>query len=193
MDDADLIAGCANGETRALGALHARHAHAAFAFAFRLLGNKADADDAVAEAFYEVWRQASRFAGRSSVRTWILGIVRHKALDFLRSRGACLEDPLDDEEAACVADEGMTPFEWLAERQRVQIVAKCMDALPAAQKESLHLMLLEGMTLAEIAQVQGVPDNTVATRIHHGKRKLKDCVAAALGLKNSASRRDSFT
>jgi DNA-directed RNA polymerase specialized sigma24 family protein len=49
------------------------------------------------------------------------------------------------------------------------------------------------MTLAEIAQVQSVPENTAATRIHHAKRKLKDCVAAALGLKNSASRRDSST
>lgn len=193
MDDIDLITACARSDTRALRSLHARHARAAFAFALRMLGNEADADDAVAEAFYEVWRQASRFAGHSSVRTWILGIVRHKALDLLRSRGACLEDLLDDEEAACVADQGMTPFEWLAERQRVQIVAECMDALPAAQKESLRLALLEGMTLAEIAQVQGVPDNTVATRIHHGKRKLKDCVAAALGLKNSASRSDSST
>lgn len=193
MDDIDLITACACSDTLALRSLHARHARAAFAFALRMLGNEADADDAVAEAFYEVWRQASRFAGRSSVRTWILGIVRHKALDLLRARGVCLEDPLDDEVAACIADEGMTPFEWLAERQHLQIVVECMDALPVAQKESLHLMLLEGMTLAEIAKVQGVPENTVATRIHYGKRKLKDCVAAALGLKNSASRRDSST
>lgn len=190
MDDADLIALCARGDKQALHDLHARHARAAFAFALRMLGNEADADDAVAEAFYEAWRQAGRFAGRSSVRTWLLGIVRHKALDLLRSRGTRGEDPLDDEEAVCVADAGMTPFEWLAERQQAQTVAECMDALPAAQKESLHLALLEGMTLAEIAAVQGVPANTVATRIHHAKRKLKDCVAAALGLKNSASRRD---
>ncbi|MEO1768013.1 RNA polymerase sigma factor [Thiobacter aerophilum] len=193
MDDGNLIARCAGGDTQALRALHACHARAAFAFAFRMLGNEADAEEAVSEGFYEVWRQADRFAGRSSVRTWILGIVRHKALDLLRARGARLEDPLDDEDAAFVTDPGETPYEWLVERQRLEIVTECMDALPVAQKESLHLALIEGMTLAEIAQVQGVPANTVATRIHHAKRKLKDCVAAALGLKNSALERDSST
>jgi RNA polymerase sigma-70 factor (ECF subfamily) len=191
MDDVDLIGACARGDTRALHALHARHARAAYAFAMRMLDNEADADDAVAETFYDVWRQAGRFAGRSSARTWILGIVRHKALDLLRSRGALREAPLDDGQVSSVADDSPTPFERLAERQRAQVLAECMDALPAAQKESLHLALIEGMTLAEIAQVQGVPENTVATRIHHAKRKLKACVAAALGMKECTPACDS--
>ncbi|MEW6695202.1 ECF RNA polymerase sigma factor SigE [Tepidimonas thermarum] len=192
MEDATLIAACASGDTRALQILHARHASAAFSFAWRMLGNEADADEVVADAFYEVWRQAGRFAGRSKVRTWILGIVRHKALDVLRSRQQFADNALSEDDLVSIVDDNPTPYEWLVEHQRMQVVAACMDALPAPQKECLHLALVEGMTIAEIARVVGVPDNTVATRIHHAKRKLKDCVARATGLKNQTAEGDSL-
>jgi len=191
MDDHAIVAACAKGDSHALRSLHERHARAAYTFALRLLGNPADADDAVAEAFYEVWRSASKFANRSSVRTWILGIVRHKALDLLRARGARAEEAIEDALTDTLVDPGPTPFEWLAENQTWEMVDRCMQTLPVPQRESLHLFLLEGLSLQQIAQLQGVPDNTVATRIHHAKRKLKLCLTEALGLKKVSPKADS--
>lgn len=178
--DTELLAAVARSDEAALRALHARHARATFAFVWRMLDNTADAEDAVTEAFHDVWLNASRFRGQSSVKTWILGIARHKALDILRARGDVAHEPID-EAVAEIAEDAGTPFDQLAELQRAEMVQRCMQALPPAQKESLHLALYEGLTLAEIAAVQGVPDNTVATRIHHAKRKLRECVARALG------------
>lgn len=183
MDDGELLRACARGDMHALQQLHQRHAAAAHAFARRVCGQDDDADDAVAEAFVEVWRQAGRFAGQSSVRTWLLGIVRHKALDALRRREPLAS--LDDEDDPIdLPDPADGPYEQLARKQQAQVLIACLEQLPLPQRECLHLALQEGLRLRDIAQIQGVPDNTVATRIHHAKRKLRDCVARALGLKN---------
>lgn len=194
MDDCSLLAACAQGDTQALERLHARHARAAFAFALRLCGRAQDADDAVAEAFVTVWQQAARYDRRSSVRTWLLGIVRHKALDLLRRREQA-PAAADEDEAPAVetADPGADPFVQLARQQQVEQLQACLNALPLPQREALYLALVEGLTLREIAAIQQVPDNTVATRIHHAKRKLRDCLMTASGLKNPGARCDSAT
>lgn len=190
MDDGDLLRACTRGDTHALQQLHQRHAAAAYAFARRVCGHDDDADDAVAEAFVELWRQAGRFAGQSSVRTWLLGIVRHKALDALRRRDPAAS--LDDEDDPIdLPDPGDGPYEQLAQKQQAEVLIACLEQLPPPQRECLHLALQEGLRLSDIARIQGVPDNTVATRIHHAKRKLRDCVARALGLKNPAGGNDS--
>lgn len=178
--DVDLVSACSRGDVAALRQLHQRHARAAFAFAARMLGSEADAEEAVADAFFDVWRQASRFAGQSQVRTWILGIVRHKALDILRRRGVVVSEPLEEEVIAALPDDSPSPDERWYSQQQWRIVEACLDALPPAQRECLYLTLVEGLTLAEIASLLGVPVNTVATRIHHAKRKLMACVGAAI-------------
>ncbi|MGC9162983.1 MAG: RNA polymerase sigma factor [Thiomonas sp.] len=192
MDDCSLLTACAQGDTSALERLHARHARAAYAFARRMCGRAQDADDAVAEAFITLWQQAARFDRRSSVRTWLLGIVRHKVLDQLRRRDQAPAAADDDEVLPPEpSDPGADPFEQLARQQQVEQLQTCLDALPLPQREALYLALVEGLTLREIAAIQQVPDNTVATRIHHAKRKLRDCLMSANGLKNPGARRDS--
>lgn len=190
--DQRLLTACAHGDETALNALHARHARAAFAFAHRLLNDVQEADEVVADAFLVLWQQASDFDARSQVRTWLLGIVRHKALDRLRRRNALPEVPLDDELADTFADDAPTPYDELARRQDAALVVRCLGELPLPQQEALHLALQEGLTLAQIAQLQQVPQNTVATRIHHAKRKLRDCVAHALGLVKNPPRPDDI-
>lgn len=194
MGDEDLIRACAAGDVRALEQLHVRHARAAYAFALRITGVAADAEDAVAEAFYELWRQAGRFDCRSRARTWLLGIVRHKALDALRRRQPAqpLDDPSGDDPPADLPDPNPGPYEQLLAQQQTRMLLDCLERLPVAQREALHLALVEALRLRDIAQIQGVPENTVATRIHHAKRKLRDCVAATLGLKNPGVPSDSM-
>lgn len=174
--DEQLLAAVARGEEAALRELHRRHASAAVRFAWRVLGDAADAEEAVADAFCDIWRQAGRFNGGSRVRTWLLGIVRYKALDILRrSRGSAME-AFDDEAAdPRDADSAPDPEDYLALRQDTERLQRCFERLSPAQREALYLAVVEGLTVAEIARIQDVPPGTVATRIHHARRKLREC------------------
>src|SRR5437763_13673630 len=106
MSEADvaMLAAIARGDEAALESLY----EALHARLYRFLigitrGDSGRAEDALAETFFDVWRHASRFRGASSVRTWVFGIARHKALSQLRHRGATA-DP-DDALARLPADE----------------------------------------------------------------------------------------
>lgn len=150
-------------------------------FAFvrqRLYGaDDASIEEVVVDTMYEVWRAAARFAGGSQVRTWVLGIARHKLLDAARRRRS--EDNHDDldQHAATLADEAPGLDQQLAERQRAQWLAHCLERLPADQRECLHLLFVEALPVGEIAVLQDCPAGTVKTRVFHAKRRLRDCLA----------------
>jgi RNA polymerase sigma factor (sigma-70 family) len=179
--DEALLTQIAQQDRRAMHSFYVRHSQAVHAFAWRRLGDSDAAQDVVVDTMYEVWRGAGRFAGASQVKTWVLGIARHKLLDRQRADGRVETAELSEDLLETLADAAPGPYAMLAAKQRAQHLADCMEALPDVQKESLHLSFVEDMSLKEIALVQGVPMNTVATRVHHGKRKLADCLARGLG------------
>jgi RNA polymerase sigma factor (sigma-70 family) len=179
--DEALLAQIAQQDRRAMHSFYVRHSQAVHSFAWRRLGDSDTAQDVVVDTMYEVWRGAGRFAGASQVKTWVLGIARHKLLDRQRADGRVVVAELSEDMLDSLADVAPGPYAMLAAKQRAQHLANCMEALPDVQKESLHLSFVEDMSLKEIALVQGVPMNTVATRVHHGKRKLADCLARSLG------------
>ena len=77
------------GETRAFEVIFDRHADAAFSLAYRMCGRQAMAEDVVQEAFVSLWRSGARYdATRGSVRTWVLSVVRNRAIDAFRREGA---------------------------------------------------------------------------------------------------------
>lgn len=149
---------------------------ATFAFVQQRLDNSHDAEAVVVETMYEVWRVAGQFNGGSQVKTWLLGIARHKLLDSLRKRGLNRHDDIDDHADALV-DDSASVFDQLADQQQAAWVAQCMARLGDEHRESLHLLFYEGMSVAEIAAVTGVPDGTVKTRVFHAKKKIKACLA----------------
>jgi RNA polymerase sigma-70 factor (ECF subfamily) len=150
---------------------------AVFAFVQRRLDNPQDAEAVVVDTLHEVWKKAASFNGQSQVKTWVLGIARHKLLDVLRQRGARAgQDDIDDH-AETLASEDPGPFAQLAQRQQQEWVAQCMARLPAEQRESLHLLFFEALAIDEIADVLACPAGTVKTRVFHAKRKIRDCLA----------------
>ena len=159
----------------ALATLYQRMSRVIYAFSLRRLQAADAAEEVVVETMYEVWKGAARFAGKSLVTTWILGIARHKAMDKLRSRGGEHWDPLGDE-AEAVVDESPSVFDLIASRQRAGQVALCLEALPDAQRECMHLVFYEDTPLADIAAIQECPENTVKTRLFHARRKMKECL-----------------
>lgn len=144
--------------------------------------------EVVVDTMHEVWKAAERFGAQSAVKTWVLGIARHKLLDSLRAQGAHAgaHDDIDDH-AETLADDSPDLCERLAEQQRAQWLKWCMDKLPEDQRESLHLLFVEGQSVEQIAQVQGIPGGTVKTRVFHAKRKLKECLSRWLRHESAGS------
>jgi len=160
---------------------------ATFAFVLQRLEQRHEAEAVVVETMYEVWRAAAQFSGGSLVKTWLLGIARHKLLDVLRQRGSRRQEDIDDH-ADTLADPGAGVFEQLAERQQSAWVAQCMARLGDEHRECLHLLFYEGLSVADIAAVQAVPDGTVKTRVFHAKKKIKACLARWLAASGEAVR-----
>src|SRR5215216_168404 len=99
--DEVLIGRIANGDRLAMQVLFARYHVRVFRFVVRLVRNEATAEDVISEVFLDVWRQAGRFQGRSTVSTWLLAIARFKAISALRRRQ---DEELDEEAAAAIED-----------------------------------------------------------------------------------------
>jgi RNA polymerase sigma-70 factor (ECF subfamily) len=173
-----LLREIGEGRESALKELYRAYSRTVYAFALARLRDAAEAEEVVVDTMHEVWRHASRFRGESKFSTWLLGIARHKLLSLMRSREPeheeieTFEETLESEEAGA--------FEILAEKQRREGVRHCMGKLPEAQRECLHLVFYEGYGLAEVAEVQNCPENTVKTRLFHARQKLKNCLRLLL-------------
>ncbi|MBI1889797.1 MAG: sigma-70 family RNA polymerase sigma factor [Burkholderiales bacterium] len=169
---ATLLTKIAQGNTKAMEEFYRMFSRTVYAFVLRRLDNQVEAEEVVVEAMYEVWRNAGSFAGRSAPRTWLLGIARHKLLDKLRASHGRPFEPLEEEAENISADEP-SMFERLAQKQTQEQVLSCLESLPEEQRECIHLMFYEDLSIAEIAEIQQCPENTIKTRLFHARRKLK--------------------
>ena len=174
----DQVAARDRGSEAAMARLYRTLSGAVFAFVRQRLYGADDhsVQEVVVETMYEVWRAADRFAAKSLVRTWVLGIARHKLLDAARRQDHPAHADID-ELADTLADQAPDLLAQLAEKQRAEWLAQCMQRLSDEQRESLHLMFVEGLGVAEIAALQDCPGGTVKTRVFHAKRKLRDCLS----------------
>src|SRR5215469_5732372 len=172
--DETLITAIAAGDERAMRTLYNRHRVRVFRFAVRLVGDAASAEDIVSEAFVEVWRQAARFEKRSSVSTWIMSIARFKALSVRRRRQ---EIELDENVAETVADQYSTPEQILLETDRRAQLRACLSQRSPDHREIIDLVYYHDKTIEEVAEIVGVPKNTVKTRMFYARKRLAQMLA----------------
>jgi len=147
-----------------------------FAYVLNMVKDHGRAEEILVDTMYEVWRAPARFRGDAQFTTWLIGIARNKALMVFRSRRPDEQhDDLDDIAETEAAD---TPdgFAELAAKQRSAGVQVCMGKLSEEHRECMHLVFFEGLSLAEVAAVQGCPENTVKTRLFHARQKIKNCL-----------------
>jgi len=168
--DAPLLARVAAGDDAAFDDLYARYAHPAALLALDILREPGLAEDAVQEAFLSLWRHAPRYnPARGTVQSWLLTIVRHRAIDALRRRHAdrCVHD------AALAAFPAPSDTPDLA-RQHAEapLVRAALAHLPAPQRAALTLAYAADYSHARIARAQGVPLGTVKGRLRLGLRAL---------------------
>jgi RNA polymerase sigma-70 factor (ECF subfamily) len=159
-----------------------------YAYVLRQLGEPAQAEEIVADTLYEVWKAPARFRGEAQFSTWLIGIARNKVLMAFRSRKPDSKHEDIDEIAETVASEDAGAFDLLAQQQRREGVRHCMDRLSDDHRECVHLVFYEGLSLAEVAQVQSCPEGTVKTRLFHARQKLKNCLKLLLEREGSGGR-----
>ncbi len=144
-----------------------RYQHRLFRYLLYLTGDKALAEDLFQETWLRVLERGRQYDGRSPFVPWLLGIARHLAIDQLRRRTpGSLEDAEADASAPALADERPSAFEQVASQEGQEGLSQLMARLPAIHREVLSLRFLEGLALAEIARLTGVPVPTVKSRLY---------------------------
>ncbi len=173
--DEVLIGRIANGDRLAMQVLFARHHVRVFRFVLRLVRDEATAEDLISEVFLDVWRQAGRFEGRAAVSTWLLAIARFKALSALRRKP---EAELDEETAEAIEDTSDTPDVTLEKKEKGEVIRKALDGLSAEHKEIIDLVYYHEKSVEEVAEIVGIPEATVKTRMFYARKKLAELLKA---------------
>jgi RNA polymerase sigma-70 factor (ECF subfamily) len=174
LADEDVMQLVRRGDARAFEIIYERHSAAAFSLAYRMMGTRAGAEDVTQDAFLSLWRAGARYdRARGSVRTWVLGIVHHRAIDALRRA------TVHDRRRA--GDEGIEErFEArertdveAARREEAGTVRNALGSLPADQCQVIELAYFGGFTHTEIADMLDAPVGTVKGRMRLGLRKMR--------------------
>jgi RNA polymerase sigma-70 factor (ECF subfamily) len=171
-----LIKRIAAGDQLAMRTLFARHRVPLYRFVLRIVPDAALAEDILSDVFFDVWRQASRFEGRSAVSTWLLSIARFKAFSALRRRR---EAELDGEVASAIADPADDPEVVMEKKSTGELLRRSLASLPPEQGAVIDLVYYHGKTVAEVADIVGANEATVKTRMFYARRKLAELVKAA--------------
>lgn len=173
LDEQTLVVRAREGDVRAFSELARRHQAALYRLALRLVGNPADAEDALQEALLDAWRRLDGFRGDSAFSTWAYRIVTHRCLDLLRRRRPAV--PVDE-----VAEEHLAAPAEVAPEQAAQLDAGlaalrvALGRLPDEQRVCWVLRELEGLGYAEIAEITGTSATAVRGRIHRARTTLAE-------------------
>jgi RNA polymerase sigma-70 factor (ECF subfamily) len=181
-EDLELVAAMARGDEQAASRLYDRHSAVMYGLALRMVGESADADEVVLEAFAQAWRDAARYdRSRGSVVGWLTTMARTRALDLIRarSRRAKMTDAAATQlDAPAAMGEGFRSADtMLDDADRATAVATALNGLPDAQRRAIELAFFEGLTHPEVAERLREPLGTVKTRIRLGMQKLRDMLS----------------
>jgi RNA polymerase sigma-70 factor (ECF subfamily) len=171
LSDEVLLTQIAAGDQQAFSQLYLRYQSKLVRYCARVLKDDiAQAADIVDEAMFDVWRSAGNFAGRSKPSTWIYSIARNKLISWLRKTS---EVTLEDESILdALIDPAATPAEELAMDDMQQQLLRLMDQLTEEHREVLKLTYFEDKSVKEVAELLGISENTVKTRMFYARKRL---------------------
>lgn len=140
--------------------------------AYGILRDRAAAEDLAQEVFVKLWQALPRYDGRAQLSTWIYAITRNAAVSALRARRRELS--LADEAVAAEVEDVAAPDAAAAEDPALR---RAIDRLPEKQRQAITLYYMDERSVEEVADMMGIPANTVKTHLHRARASL----AAALG------------
>jgi RNA polymerase sigma-70 factor, ECF subfamily len=175
--DEQLLAGLVDGRLGALDRLYDRYRTMAYSIALRITSDPTLAEDVVQDAFLGAWRNAGRFElGRGSVRTWLLSIVHHRAIDAVRRRRPTSELPEGEEGPSPAALTLPDVWPEVAAGLDRETVRSALATLSDVQREAIELAYFAGLTQVEIAERTQTPLGTVKSRIRLGLLSMRRAI-----------------
>jgi RNA polymerase sigma-70 factor (ECF subfamily) len=168
-EDHTLIRQIADGDEDGFRRLYARYGRRLYAYALRVVGSPAAAEDVLQESLIVVWQGAERFRAEGRVIAWLLSIVHHKALHALRRKPAQALEPLED----ILPDEDVRPEEKVVHREQQKLLRQGLTGLSVEHRSVLELVFFQGLSLQETADVCGCPVGTVKSRLSYAKNALR--------------------
>jgi len=170
LSDHELLVAISTRDQRAMEELFDRYEDQVYRFIRRSFKDEGLAEDVTAETFCEVWSAAAAtFKGQARVSTWLLAIARNLAISVLRRRS---EQALDETAALSIEDAADNPEVAAAKKQRDAIVAHCLKSLSAPHRQLIQFFYFEDKSIAEVAELTGVPVNTVKTRMFRARNLM---------------------
>lgn len=173
---ASLMARVAAQDRAAFAALYKALEKPVYRFIQSKLNDPHQSSDILHDVFIDLWRSASRFEGRSTVKTWVFGIAYRKTMDHFRKHSRTdltneMEETVDDTPDAVTC---------IAAAQEAVHLRFCMETLKPQHRSAVELAFYEDMSYGQIAETAEVPEGTIKTRIFHAKKLLLRCLEARM-------------
>ena len=175
-DDRALIKAIAGGDAKALERLFARNQTRVFRYLTRVVRNDAIAEELLNEVFLGVWQGAGRYEGRSEPTTWLISIAHNKAVSALRKKREV--SGYDDDAAAEIEDGADTPEVTTQKIDKAAQMRAAMQGLSSEHREILDLVYYQEQSVSEVAEILGIPEATVKTRMFYARKKLSELLKA---------------
>jgi RNA polymerase sigma-70 factor (ECF subfamily) len=179
---APILARVALGDRAAFRRLYDATAPSLLGVALRITRDRGRAEDAVQDAFVNVWHRADRYREEAGApMAWLTAIVRNRALDAIRVEARHDADPLGDDEDAMqdVEDDRPDPLALLTQAADALAIRACLEAIDGSQRQCLALAYYRGLTHAEMAAHLGSPIGSVKVWLRRGLEKLRRCLERA--------------
>jgi RNA polymerase sigma-70 factor (ECF subfamily) len=178
MGESELLSGLRAGRSSAYAALMRRNNQRLYRLARGVLGDDAEAEEAVQAGYVRAFTHIETFKGEASIATWLARIVFNEALMRQRKRRPTVdiddvsEQALDAEPAA-VARREPSPEQALARREISRAIERAVDALPAGFRSVFVLRAIEQLSIEETSISLGIPEETVKSRLHRANKLLR--------------------
>ena len=171
---ADLLARIAAQDRAALTTLYAASSAKLMGVMIRMLGDRAEAEDAVQEVFIRIWLRSGRYdPAKGRGMTWMIAVARNLALDRLRRR---TEEQAPEHAAEAIVDQTPTAERRLIALGEAGRVADCFDQLEPKKADAVRGAYLSGLSYVQLAERHSVPLNTMRTWLRRGLISLKECL-----------------
>ena len=174
--DEELIQSIARRDKFAMQVLFTRHRARIYRFIRRFVRDECLAEDTLSEVFLDVWRKAASFRCECRVATWLLAIARNKSITLLQQRTFVA---LDEAEARLIEDLRDNPESALDKKTHSTLLQKCLKVLSPNHRRVIDLVYYQSKSIREVADIVGIPPNTVKTRMFYARNQLSTVLKQA--------------
>jgi RNA polymerase sigma-70 factor (ECF subfamily) len=183
-DEAELVARCLRDDREAFGTLVERYAEPILNAAYRMVGDRMEAEDLAQETFLSAWKALPGFRAEARFSTWLYRIAMNKCKDALRARRQPDEIPDGDGGVLDIADlavDGATPERELIQKEMALHLEEALQTLPLIYREAFVLKHIEGLSYEEMSAIVGVAGDTLKMRVYKARVELRRKLAKVMG------------